>query len=89
MKQFPLVQFCEPWSEDLRLGLQICKSVALSNGPTIGHRCLLWHSVYIHLFIKPKFGVHIAVATTYLLDQSKSRSTAIGAMEPSNEVSGN
>ena len=40
---------------------------------TIGHRLLLGHSVNIHESIKLKFGVHVAVASTYLLDQNKGR----------------
>jgi len=38
---------------------------------TIGHFPLLQHSVYIHWSIKLKFGVPIAVASTYILDQKQ------------------
>ena len=38
---------------------------------TIGHCLLLGHSVNIHGSIKLKFGAHVAVASTYLLDQKQ------------------
>ena len=46
-------------------------SVASSNGRDHRTPPFLRYSVHIHWSIKPKFGVHIAAASTYLLDQQK------------------